>query len=1460
MFKGHIKLLLPPLLLFSILLISLNFYPSYSQLTTSTKEKMDYQGIIEQIDLAKIKMNLQEFTKLSRVSGYSGCEAAAEFIYQKFNEYRLVNVSSEYYNLTVPIEYSASITIIPSGETIRAYTLWPNLVETCALPPEGIEGKLVYVKKGELKDYNERVEGKIVLMDFYSRDNWLYAVQFGAKAVVYIEEETTRWDAQLKVLSIPLDFPRLYVTKENGEYLISLLEKGDVYVNVKSFMIYETSKARNIIGYVPGTDPQLKDEIIIISAYYDSYSVVPSLAPGAEEACGIATLLEYARFFSRPENRPKRTIMFVALSGHNFALVGAREFVYNHFNEIGSKLKIWIHLDLNTLTDRVGVFYWSRFYSHLLVSGRYGFLRQKIFGEYKPMIEDALRKELGREYYVEDFMLNNIVSIFQRGIYENEPLYFDSEPFSLAGGVGISFYTVGIVKLYYGTPFDTFEKLKLENLEPQAKLIACIIFALLNDDQIELPDLKPKVADPREGGFAVMRGRVVEYNRERAWYTGVPRALVVVHMPSNEDIGLLGQTIIVQADENGYFYIRGMAHAYTYAPSQARLFVSYDFEAYSDEPTYGPIDYAPDYGRYSVFQYKYVPVDLPEKFVNIVVFKCGVLSIMGLINPRGTPLPVLNVDIRIFRTDQIPDFYGYVVETRRENLMIFGELGKRIEVILRTTEVEPFAVALNASKEMMEGYGFIMRSGEATTINTFQLAQDMFYIDEARLQEIEKWRILPEDAIVWHNIARDNLQRAIDAIYSSPPDYQSFLSNAIQALSIESGAAYVKIKAVMKDIVDATIFFYLLLIPFSLLMERFLISSTKLLRRSICVALIFLLFSTLFYFLHPGFKVTLNPYMAITAFALTLFTAPAVLLLTMKLFESLKEIRKEVLGAHFLEASKGSIFFAASSLGIQNMRRRRFRTTLILVSLVLIIFSMTAFSSITNIYIRKPLIFNGTTRYQGIYTRIMAPQLPALPKYVIEVIYEKMRSYTSVVARRMELRAGNPFVLTGPNGRVFLAKAIIGLEESESEVTGIKEAIINGSWWFSGISPYSCIIPEKVARDLSVNVGDCISLYGVNLRVIGIFDSNIYASIVDLDQGTITPMSRVAMGSRLRFSPSEIIVVPYTFVLRLSVDEAYSISIEISDKGHIADIADQLGVIFPGVLVYASVKDGEITSFYSEEQIVYSGWQTVIVPFVLGILIMFNMLLGSIQEREIEIGILSSLGLSPRHILGIFIIEPILYAFVGAVLGYIIGVAGNIFLETSNMLPPKYIPNVASRWTIMSMGSCMISMIISSLYPAYKASKLVTPSLERAWRIPTRPKGDEWIIPLPFIIRMEELGGIIEYMKEYFQAHSTERAGIFWVRDLQYQEGTKEEILVKILSMIARLAPYEAGLEQETKLVFFTDKERKQANIELHLRRVSGVYHVWKSSNRSYIDNIRKQLLLWSSLRESDKKKYLRQL
>jgi aminopeptidase YwaD len=97
--------------------------------------------------------------------------------------------------------------------------------------------------------------------------------------------------------------------------------------------------AANVVGILEGSDPQLKNEAIVIGAHYDHLGTggEGSLAPrsgeihhGADDnASGTAGLLELARSFSLQTSKPRRTLIFIAFSGEEEGLLGSNYYV-NH--------------------------------------------------------------------------------------------------------------------------------------------------------------------------------------------------------------------------------------------------------------------------------------------------------------------------------------------------------------------------------------------------------------------------------------------------------------------------------------------------------------------------------------------------------------------------------------------------------------------------------------------------------------------------------------------------------------------------------------------------------------------------------------------------------------------------------------------------------------------------------------------------------------------------------------------------------------------------------------------------------------------------------------------------------------------------------------------------------------------------------------------------------------------------
>jgi hypothetical protein len=106
---------------------------------------------------------------------------------------------------------------------------------------------------------------------------------------------------------------------------------------------------RNVSAKVEGSDPVLSREWIILSAHWDHLGKNEGngkIYAGADDnASGVAMLLESAAWFARPENRPKRSILFVAFDLEEFGLFGSRYFAA-HMPMEEKSLKLFVTADM----------------------------------------------------------------------------------------------------------------------------------------------------------------------------------------------------------------------------------------------------------------------------------------------------------------------------------------------------------------------------------------------------------------------------------------------------------------------------------------------------------------------------------------------------------------------------------------------------------------------------------------------------------------------------------------------------------------------------------------------------------------------------------------------------------------------------------------------------------------------------------------------------------------------------------------------------------------------------------------------------------------------------------------------------------------------------------------------------------------------------------------------------------
>jgi len=88
--------------------------------------------------------------------------------------------------------------------------------------------------------------------------------------------------------------------------------------------------SQNVLGVIPGTDPEIGNEVVIVSAHYDheGVSLTGEIYPGADDdASGTAVMMEIAKVLSSGNFAPERTILFAAWGAEEAGLLGSYYYV-----------------------------------------------------------------------------------------------------------------------------------------------------------------------------------------------------------------------------------------------------------------------------------------------------------------------------------------------------------------------------------------------------------------------------------------------------------------------------------------------------------------------------------------------------------------------------------------------------------------------------------------------------------------------------------------------------------------------------------------------------------------------------------------------------------------------------------------------------------------------------------------------------------------------------------------------------------------------------------------------------------------------------------------------------------------------------------------------------------------------------------------------------------------------------
>ena len=1435
----------------------------------------DYHAVAEAVDAGRLRQRIEQLASNgSRVTGYPGAAQAAKYIAAAFREIGLSDVHFEPFRVAVPMDRGAALRVPGRDEAIPLSCLWPNLVRTPTLPPDGIAGPLIHAGRARPKDFNgKQVEGAIVLLDFRCQADWLNAFLLGAKAVVFIEpDEPLRPEAEAKFLTVPADTPRYWIGRREGMALVERLgsAKEPPRATLTARMDWVDAEAANVVASLPKAPGSDAEECIVFAAHYDSMSVVPARSPGAEQACSAVALLELARTLKRFPL--KRRVVFVATAGHGQALAGAREFVRRHVlppkdgGEPSLDVAAFVGLDLSSHSRRVGLFYKGHFidqsesrlqpwFSHL----------GKGWANWAGRACDALGRRPDASF------VDCINSAQGRNwrTYLPTPFAFESELATLAGHVGLTFATTNDARLTIDTPLDTPDRVDLDNLAAQVRLLCCVVPNFFNTAGAFIRKLPANY-------WTRLEARAVEFDFRKDYLPNEPLAgaLVVVQerVPKKSLCGVRGEPILL-ADENGRAAFEGLPERRAVGHWRATLTVG----AFCLDPTTGAVTYAPDLGSEGARNYPIeTEMNAPMKNNTIVCFPCRALVFYDLADQRYY-VPFDTITVLDAGTNSSPTNFGYLLPRNPPWMsatetcsVVFAKPGSRLRILMGAGPIGKRLLLLNASEEEPLGTGFAVgEHGGSIPLTPLRAARDMWLLDEERIVRFRKHGLENPRVSRLHAIAARRLDGAQAALERR--DYAAFLSNARAAWALEA-RIYPEVVGTANDVVKGLIFYLILVLPFSFFAERLLVSAKTVHGRILGTTGSFVAVFALLGIFHPAFRVSISPLMILLAFIILTLSVLVLTLVVRRFEELMAERRAASGGVHTADVSRLSAAVTAFLLGIGNLRRRPIRTTLTATTIVLLTFSVLSLTAVVQYLKRTVVPYAGVTaRYDGLLLR--GRQWGPISTIGLDVMRNEFGGPEHVVPRSWYYSAmvgQQSFVaLTGgPEHTTIYATALLGLTAAEQRVTRAQEALVAGRW-LNDAAP-EALLPVSMVKALGATpqsiLGTAIECFGKTLRVVGVFSVEKMREITDLDGEAITPVDYVLMAQRRReegppdpeeleeyihLAADTVAIVPYELLIDVG-GNLRSIVVRAADKEQVGEVLREL---MPRTeLTLFAGRGGRTDLFSTRGASTITGAGSLWVPTLLAALIVFNTMLGSIYERTREIGILTSIGLAPKHIGSLFLAESMVHAVIGTVTGYLLGQSVALVIHTWGILPGLQL-NYSSTATVLLSVFIMAVVVGSSIYPSVQARRIAVPGLEARWQLP-ETVDDAIEIELPFTVSRDTALGVNAYLEEYCQAHTEAALGGFAAEDVRLTVGAEASRPDLSLSMTAWLAPFDVGVSQRVELDTTLLPDGLFYAISLRLRRLSGDEGSWRRLNRHFTDLIRRQFLIWRILAPEARRAY----
>ena len=437
------------------------------------------------------------------------------------------------------------------------------------------------------------------------------------------------------------------------------------------------------------------------------------------------------------------------------------------------------------------------------------------------------------------------------------------------------------------------------------------------------------------------------------------------------------------------------------------------------------------------------------------------------------------------------------------------------------------------------------------------------------------------------------------------------------------------------------------------------------------------------------------------------------------------------------------IFICKKVSQIENIRlasaniSKHFKTSLLAILLISTInFSLIIFMHINLSISGTRSITHTSTNSKGYALVVYEPDkivLNGLKKYYNITIYERFLTnyrkhrYVAKIARGKILDENLDefyidYIYSDKNDRKVLLKGVLGVDPG-LELVNLSVIIIKGRF-LSGDGD-ECIISDRYAEVLNIDIGDKIRVLNISLKVVGIFDSRKYANIRDLDWSYLRPENYYPSENGVILkpaSPEGILIIPNTLAKKFKYSDIVKTIIICNSPQEAKRIGElvTLAINKPVILSINGISHVYSISMRYE----FIGIETIIIC-VIAILLYGNFMLNIYSVRRREFLIYASIGFNPRDMMFTVLSESLIISSTGGLLGYLNGICLLTYLKKTGYQIYLYPP-----WGVGSMILTLLMGLLASYYPALKSSLSIVPSFIRRWHMKSKKGFYEEYLPV----------------------------------------------------------------------------------------------------------------------------------